>query len=482
MNIKVRIFLAQSILCLWSLFVIIGTKGKGQGKLSQAQKEEFPRSGSLHVGKKFTSACLLLMDDNHWLVEWLAYHYAVVTLRSLIVAVDPRSITSPLPILQRWRGLIDYELWNDNTFGFDPISLNDQKPSLQDVNLDRQRTFYAQCLRRHKELGHSWVFLTDTDEFIFPNTRIVKKNHSLHRPGVRQSDLHRPGFILNFLNNEAKKKNTKCLAMGRMQLNSFENSSLHESTELLGDDFDEKDFLTTRWRYIGGDLVGPKNILDISSIPYSSIAERAVDNQHRVIPTICPKAKNFWNQENSILQIFHYFGTSEQFSFRDDPRKSIPDAGRNSRRERFKAITGVTEVGTGTWIQHFLHQMGGTDTAKIMLEGVGNVHGWKPASYHQTSFSRPKNFTSEKKHVFFSRARNDRSDAVILDMLFAHAYGYEHNMAYGGACFEGDPSIHQNTTSRLIKSIGLQNVVLFACPKSSNMPLSEIFQQGNYFG
>ena len=42
-----------------------------------------------------TAACLLIMDSNHLLIEWLAYHYHVLRLRHLIVAVDPRSTTTP---------------------------------------------------------------------------------------------------------------------------------------------------------------------------------------------------------------------------------------------------------------------------------------------------------------------------------------------------------------------------------------------------
>ena len=38
------------------------------------------------------SACMLVMDDNHRLTEWLAYHYHVLPLRYLVVAVDPKAI------------------------------------------------------------------------------------------------------------------------------------------------------------------------------------------------------------------------------------------------------------------------------------------------------------------------------------------------------------------------------------------------------
>ena len=44
------------------------------------------------------SACMLIKDDNDLLNEWLAYHYHVLNLRYLVVAVDPSSATSPTPI------------------------------------------------------------------------------------------------------------------------------------------------------------------------------------------------------------------------------------------------------------------------------------------------------------------------------------------------------------------------------------------------
>ena len=53
----------------------------------------------------------MLMDDNHFLIEWLAYHYHVMPLRRLIVLVDPNSKTTPEPILNRWRDRMDITIW-----------------------------------------------------------------------------------------------------------------------------------------------------------------------------------------------------------------------------------------------------------------------------------------------------------------------------------------------------------------------------------
>jgi hypothetical protein len=61
------------------------------------------------------SACLLIKDDNQILPEWIAYHYTVLPLRHLIVAVDPFSLTSPTPILDKFREIgMDIEVWRDS--------------------------------------------------------------------------------------------------------------------------------------------------------------------------------------------------------------------------------------------------------------------------------------------------------------------------------------------------------------------------------
>jgi hypothetical protein len=40
-------------------------------------------------GSSTFSSCLLVMDDNHRLTEWLAYHYHVLPLRYMVVGTLP---------------------------------------------------------------------------------------------------------------------------------------------------------------------------------------------------------------------------------------------------------------------------------------------------------------------------------------------------------------------------------------------------------
>ena len=55
------------------------------------------------------AACLLVLDDTIRLTEWLAYHYTVLPLSNLIVAVDPksslRSIERMNELASRWEPL-----------------------------------------------------------------------------------------------------------------------------------------------------------------------------------------------------------------------------------------------------------------------------------------------------------------------------------------------------------------------------------------
>lgn len=67
--------------------------------------------------KEGLSACLLVNDENPRLPEWLAYHYHVLPLRSVIVAVDPVSKHQPDDILNRWPRMgMDVEIWQDHNY------------------------------------------------------------------------------------------------------------------------------------------------------------------------------------------------------------------------------------------------------------------------------------------------------------------------------------------------------------------------------
>ena len=66
---------------------------------------------------KWPRSLALRPDENPRLPEWLAYHYHVLPLRYLTVAVDPASRSSPAAVLSAWRGTgLDVVLWEDPDF------------------------------------------------------------------------------------------------------------------------------------------------------------------------------------------------------------------------------------------------------------------------------------------------------------------------------------------------------------------------------
>jgi hypothetical protein len=174
------------------------------------------------------------MDDNHFLIEWLAYHYHTMDLRNLIVAVDPKSFTSPSHILDRWAGkMTSIVQWHDGDYMTRDEFTKVQKdvesyfskttPELVEHRA-RQRLFYTKCLQTFKRAGVHWTMLIDTDEYMTINydtayespaileggeggddgsNKNRKKNHNVTVSAIPPSTLDVPGSIIKFLDDNA---------------------------------------------------------------------------------------------------------------------------------------------------------------------------------------------------------------------------------------------------------------------------------------
>jgi len=122
----------------------------------ERQQQPLPKTTAAQVNYEAVGACLLIMDDNHWLIEWLAYHYYAVPLTHLVVAVDPESRTSPESILSRYRGKIKIKVWNDADIII-PRSKIEAASKVFSVRRHRLRQthFYQKCMKHHKSQGIS---------------------------------------------------------------------------------------------------------------------------------------------------------------------------------------------------------------------------------------------------------------------------------------------------------------------------------------
>jgi len=145
--------------------------------------------------KEGASACLLVNDENPRLPEWIAYHYHTLPLRSLTVAVDPSSRSSPLGILQRWNdtGLVEMQLWNDDDYLHEIDSATGAKMKRIKVTPDvhghrlRQNHFINKCMLDFKRRNKQWVLLIDVDEYITFN-RIDDNNQEPDFPVEKAPD------------------------------------------------------------------------------------------------------------------------------------------------------------------------------------------------------------------------------------------------------------------------------------------------------
>ena len=102
-----------------------------------------------HQNKRGLSACLLVNDENPRLPEWLAYHYHILPLRSLILTVDPASRTSPADILHRWTLETELEvtIWEEDEFlpYKDGSGVLDRGPCFPDEHDDKVSCFERRC-------------------------------------------------------------------------------------------------------------------------------------------------------------------------------------------------------------------------------------------------------------------------------------------------------------------------------------------------
>ena len=88
-------------------------------KISSLRSDTPSSISSSSPSSSSLSICLLIKDDNMLLPEWISYHYWAVQLRHLIVAIDPASSTSPVPILTRFTQQLPklhVTIWSDDDY------------------------------------------------------------------------------------------------------------------------------------------------------------------------------------------------------------------------------------------------------------------------------------------------------------------------------------------------------------------------------
>ncbi len=308
------------------------------------------------------SACLLVADDNHYLIEWLAFHYHALPLRYLVIASDPRARTSPDWVLERWNKFITIVRWEDHHFL--PKRWLHQIPSENDPiaklikHRERQRHFYPACFQFLKQAQRRWVTVIDVDEFAIQNTHY--ENDTQTFPTLLQAIQHQ------------FPSNTSCITMPRLRFGNHEDANSTER-KLAPPGFQDQDFLTYRFRWRAGLLSRHHNKLPKSMIHVGKITNfsRQDTDAHRPVRSACPRRNLYTLPKDSPFVVHHYVGSRQQFRFRQDARD-----GTNTRSEtqlnNYNQIHEDYDLSACAWIPQFVKQVG-NQTAETLLEGVGNV-------------------------------------------------------------------------------------------------------------
>ena len=305
------VFIGVTWMCASLAMFFLGEPGE-LGTPSEATVA--PKTIIFHpAAKESFSACLFVKDENHRLIEWIAYHYYALKLEFLVVAVDETSQTSPQRVLDRWQGKIRIDLWDQSVLTT-PAQTKRVESDRNFLHLKRQQLFYKQCIRYLKEQDRSWTLFIDADEFITFN----RKARTVTGPELQQDyqnieipSTGKKGAIYDFLRDQSKKGGSlsnPCITIPRLRFTGKDTSY----TDPMGLDTLRFGAHARRDRIEHNGLA--KNIIDVSRIDLKALP--LIRNAHSMITGVCwnPQLKNV----NSLFQINHYVGSYESFMSRQD--------------------------------------------------------------------------------------------------------------------------------------------------------------------
>ncbi|KAI2496644.1 hypothetical protein MHU86_17847 [Fragilaria crotonensis] len=307
------------------------------------------------------------MDDTIRLLEWLAYHYTVLPLSHLMVAIDPNSQKTDriMEILGTWQEKIHIKAYRNDTEWLDlpwdyGYSRNIRQPDGKlmkwytekwpevyagQVHKRRQNYFCVHCMRYMKERGMDWTILTDSDEFLLFNYKHHKQEDtkvydSLKR-GVDKEDIDKErkriapfrerlpslelrATIADFIHQE--KLRTKCIIFPGIQFTSYE-SSRDKVFQGVPADVNPYHLMTLRHRKAGpreGSF--SKTMIDVSQGVLEDYTMETNINVHVPNKLLC--GTNGYSGSgkdyiSSIFRLHHYrTGTWESFIERAADRRA----------------------------------------------------------------------------------------------------------------------------------------------------------------
>ena len=271
------------------------------------------------------SACLIIMDENFRLREWLAYHYHVLPLRSVVVIVDPRSKESPSEIFDLFRQELgmDILIWADEDIDYEvDVNSTDDHQKRADY-IVRQRLFLNRCMTHFHKQGHRWTLMTDTDEYLTTEPGVEK--YPSFESIMGTDYFHQPGAVLEYLHHVQIRGvfNESCIIAHRILFGAVQNGQyIAPSVIPKGLEVDPFRLDTVRWRWHNKRIQNlnglGKPMIDVSALQFPL----NVRNPHRPDKRLCGRPYHGETARNSPFRVNHYLGSWEEYSYRDDARKN----------------------------------------------------------------------------------------------------------------------------------------------------------------
>jgi hypothetical protein len=271
-------------------------------------------------------ACALVLNQNHRITEWIAYHYFALPLRTLIIAYDSKSTQHATNLLNRWRNVIDIIEWEDDDYL--PANWTEvvtrqgpsDKPIERLIHEHRQVYFMQQCTLTLAAKNISRVIHHDVDEYLRINTEIVKGY-----------DTTRPGHITHFLNHQNTSKirwlpYASCWLFVRLYFIPWNNPTAERVDQKMDFSWIRSVPLETlhyRYRKTRAQQTG-KGLINLSHTATvlnnrKNVFEKWM-NVHN--PLGRPLCQGPWPVATSPLLLNHYLGSYEAYKFASqwDPR------------------------------------------------------------------------------------------------------------------------------------------------------------------
>jgi hypothetical protein len=316
--------------------------------------------------------CLIWMDDNHYLNEWLAFHYHTLPLRRLIVGIDPRSETTPTEILDRYRhrGLMKITEWREEDFmpphliGMHHHVQESNAEGLKELYINRQSQFMLRCMAWLKHENMTWTAMTDVDEYILPNPFADKQYRVENAENRTIYELIESNKKLHPMIKRG------CISMHRLQFGIKESNAL-EVQSMTPPGYNSSDFITFRFRYHAGLTNKKFNKIAKCMIDLSKVSEdRFIPNEinaHMPIKSKCSSAYLRIPNSESPFVAYHYTGTWKQWNYRNDFRPK-------KKRENFDTLyfDNDRDDTIRPWLNDFVNK-NGKELARALLKGAGIV-------------------------------------------------------------------------------------------------------------